>query len=991
MTDRITKHRTSSRSSLIRRCVANLMRATSTLKVAVKRLLAQPGLMLATLLGLVMVAALVMSIPMYAEGVYYRVLSEGLFSDAPSFRGKVVRPPVAVLYRYVGAFTGPLQWDDVAPLDRFFQDDVYEHLHLPASPDASSVHMFNTGLFGFFPERDADVLATKPPELEVALAAFGTPEAHLRLLDGILPGDAAPSTDPDASIDVLISRAIAEKMGIQTGEMLIAYDRRALRRYEANPARFILRVVGVWEPASPNAEYWDYVQVPPDNTLIVSAATFSDRLGPALTDEIYQALWYLPMDASRIYVSDVDLLLARLNTLDHAVQMILPSTTVDVSPVKALRTYQASAGLLDVLLLASSVPVVGLLLAFVALIVTLNTERQRNQIAVMRSRGASSGQIAGIAMMESLVLGALALCLALPVSLLLARMMGQTRTFLDFSLQTDFRVGITWPTVLRGAVAMGLSLVAQVVPTLGAARYTTVSYKQERARTLRPPWWQRAWLDGLLLIPGGYGAYLLSVQGSLLGVAEGVPADPFSNPLLFLVPALTLLGLTLLLLRLLPLVLRLVAWITGHSGSVSLLMASRQLARAPGLYAAPLGLLVLTLALSSYTASLAATMDNHLFDQQFYRVGADVSLADTGEDLGAADIAIPTGGSNGTNTDAAAGAMWQFLPVLDYLNLPGVTGATRVGRYAARVQTPGGFVPGAFIGVDRADFSRVAYWRGDFASEPLGSLMNQLATAPDGVLLPRAFMHEQFLTIGDRVTLAVQAYGQSAPVQGRIVGTFDYFPTWYPDSGPLVVGNLDYLFQSAQTEVPYRVWMRTAANTDYDHLGTAVRDMNLGAEALMVAGRSIASEQRRPEHQGLLGLLSVGFTAAAGLTALGFMLYGLSSFRRRSVELGVLRATGLSSRHVTGIIGWELAMLLVIGAGTGTGLGTWASRVFVPYLQIGVDATAQVPPYDVTIAWPALVRLYGLFGALFVVALTVLVRQIVRLKLFQAIKLGETV
>jgi len=947
--------------------------------------------MLATLLGLVMVAALVMSIPMYAEGVYYRVLSEGFFSDAPSFRGKVVRPPVAVLYRYIGAFAGPLQWGDVAPLDRFFQDDVYDYLHMPPSPEASSVHMFNTGLFGFFPARDAGDLTTKSPELEVVLVAFGTPEAHLRLVDGTLPLGAATATVPDASIDVVVSRAIAEKMGIQTGEKFIAYDRRAMRRYEANPARFNLRVVGVWEPASPNAEYWDYVQVPPDNMLIVSAATFADRLGPALTDEIYQALWYLPMDASKVYVSDVDLLLARLNTLDRAVQMILPSTTVDVSPVKALQAYQASAGLLDVLLLASSVPVVGLLLAFVALIVTLNTEHQRNQIAVMRSRGASSGQIAGIVALESLVLGVVALCLALPVSLLLARMMGQTRTFLDFSLPTDFRVGITWPTVLRGALAMGFSLVAQIVPTLDAARHTTVTYKQERARTLRPPAWQRAWLDVLLLIPGGYGAYLLSQQGSLLGVADGVPADPFSNPLLFLVPAITLLGLTLFLLRLLPLLLRLVAWVTGYTGSVSLLMASRQLARAPGLYVAPLGLLALTLALSSYTASLAATMDNHLFDQQFYRVGADISLVDTGEDLGAADIAIPTGGNSGASRDAAVGSRWQFLPVSDYLNLPGVISATRVGRYDARVQTPGGFVPGTFIGVDRVDFSGIAYWREDFASEPLGSLMNKLATAPDGVLLPRGFMREQMLRLGDRVTLAVQAYGQSAPVQGRIVGTFDYFPTWYPDSGPLVVGSLDYLFQSAQTEVPYRVWMRTAANTDYDLLSTAVQDINLGAKAMMVAQRSIASEQRRPEHQGVLGLLSVGFTAAAGLAALGFMLYGLSSFRRRSVELGILRATGLSSRHVTGIIGWELVILLTAGSGMGTGLGIWASRVFVPYLQIGASAAAQVPPYDVTIAWPALLRLYGLFALLFIVALMALVRQIVRLQLYQAIKLGETV
>jgi putative ABC transport system permease protein len=785
----------------------------------------------------------------------------------------------------------------------------------------------------------------------------------------------------------MVSRAIAEKMGTQVGEIYIAYDRRAMRRYEADPARLTLRVAGVWEPANRNAQFWDYVQIPPDNTLIVSIDAFAQRVGPALTDEIYQALWYMPMDASEIYASDVNPLLTRLRTLERAVEVILPSTTVDVSPIKALEQYRSAANLLGVMLLVSSVPVVGLVLAFVALIATLNAERQRNQIAVLRSRGATTGQIAGIAAMEGTVLGAAALALAIPLSLVFSSLMGQTRSFLNFTLRTDFRVGVTWPTLLFGALSMALSVLTQIAPSIGAARHTLVTYKQEQARTLRPPWWQRAWLDGLLLIPAVYGTYVLAQQGSLLGIVDVAEADPFSNPLLFLVPALTIVALALILLRLLPLLLRLVAGLSVYTSSVSLLMASRQLARASALHTAPLGLLILTLALSTYTASMAATMDDHLFDQQNYRVGSDVSLVDTGEGVNTSDVTIGSlGGAGGGEA-----ALWRFPPVSDYLGLPGVLRAARVGRYDARIQTTGGFVPGAYIGVDRVDFAPVAFWREDFALEPLGSLMNGLAESLDGVLLPRAFMTEQILNVGDRVAFTIQAYDRSVTVQARVVGGFDYFPTWYPDSGPLVVGNLDHFFLQAQAELPYRVWMRTVADVDHVELAESVVQMNLGAEAMMVAQRSIAAEQRRPEHQGLLGLLSVGFSAAAVLTALGFMLYGLSSFRRRSVELGVLRATGLRSRHVAGIIGWELAMLLGVGGAAGTGLGIWASRLYVPFLQLGTGAAARVPPYNVAIAWPALLRLYALFALLFVVALAVLVRQIVRLQLFQAIKLGETV
>ena len=72
------------------------------------------------------------------------------------------------------------------------------------------------------------------------------------------------------------------------------------------------------------------------------------------------------------------------------------------------------------------------------------------------------------------------------------------------------------------------------------------------------------------------------------------------------------------------------AWIAGRSNSVGFLLASRYLSRDPGFYTAPLLLLILTLSLSIFTASLALTLDNHLFDRTYYKVGADVRLAELG-------------------------------------------------------------------------------------------------------------------------------------------------------------------------------------------------------------------------------------------------------------------------------------------------------------------------------------------------------------------------
>jgi putative ABC transport system permease protein len=130
------------------------------------------------------------------------------------------------------------------------------------------------------------------------------------------------------------------------------------------------------------------------------------------------------------------------------------------------------------------------------------------------------------------------------------------------------------------------------------------------------------------------------------------------------------------------------------------------------------------------------------------------------------------------------------------------------------------------------------------------------------------------------------------------VGSLELFPTWYPgpdDDGVLALGNLDYLFDTAMTQMPYRVWLKTSGPVDEAWLADQVFEISLGVQGVMAAGPRVQAEQSRPERQGLLGLLSVGFGAAAFLAALGFVLDALFTFRRRSVELGVMRAMAVAA------------------------------------------------------------------------------------------------
>jgi len=967
-----------------------LLRTWAIFIVATKRLLSQRWLTLATALGLVTSVALTMSIPLYADAIYYRVLREELSGGPPEETAS--HPPFAFMFRYIGAWANPVEWEDLQSVDEYLSGPAGPALGLPQK---LVVRYFKTDNFQIFPQEDIAYADIKDPLTWSSFAFASDLEHHITILEGSFPAVAASSQD--STIEVLMSESIATELGLQVGETYTAFTRRKTEEGERT-TQIPVRIAGVWKATDPQEEFWFYNPKALDDVMLIPEETFLGRIGPYLDEEVYLGLWYLVMDGSDVHASDAAPLLIRINAVQQRAAALLPSTRLDVSPVDALQKYRRAAGLLTILLYAFSVPILGLTLAFIGLVVGLTVGRQRNEIAVLRSRGATAIQVLGITVLEGLLLGAVALAVGSPAGEAIARVIGQARSFLDFTAHLDLRVGMTMATLRFGVAAVGLALVAQVIPTIGAARHTVVTYKQDRARALRSPWWQRAWLDVLLFIPAAYGAYLLRQQGSIaLPVADGpMLNDPFQNPLLFLVPALGIFALTLLILRILPPIIAGIAWIASHTRGVGTLLAARHLSRTPGFYTAPLVLLVLTLSLSAFTASLAQTLDHHLYDQTYYQTGADMHLVELGEST---ETTGPGGGAFGASVSPTTeeeeeeeeGPRWLFLPVSEHLKVPDVQAAGRVGRYKATTRLSGGVQDGSFMGVDRVDFPQVAFWRQDFAPTSLGALMNALAVYPNGVLVPRSFMSQYALHAGDTFRVTVNTYGQRSEMDVKIVGGFDLFPTWYPEEdGPLFVGNLNHFFEQAGGQFPYDVWLKTSADANYDQIVEGVRDLRLGVLNWNAPLLKVSKEQQRPERQGLFGLLSVGFMAAALLTVLGFLLYAFFSFRRRFIEMGVLRAIGLSSGQMTGFLAWELAFLILTGVIAGTGLGAWVSMLFIPYLQVGAGPSAHVPPFVVEIAWPAIFRIYALFGLLFVAALGGLAALLLRMKIFQAVKLGET-
>ncbi len=966
-----------------------LNRLRAALALVIKRAVTQPWLVVATTAGLVVAIGLMMSIPIYADGIYRRVFLRTMAEGAPmnEASGDDRIPPFTYLFRYDGSIYGPKEWQQVQAVDAYLSDEGARSLGLPLQ---YVVRYATTEPLGLFSDSTTTFGTTASPLVWASFAFVGGIEDHIVVTEGTFP--AVAQAGASDFVDVMIHEDLAGTIGAQVSETFIAYVQTRSEEGNTRSVQIPVRVSGIWQARDASDPFWFLRMSAFSERLIVAEDSFTGVVGSQLQDEVYTAAWHIVMEGQDISHGDAALLMRRTQAVRQRAAGLLSDTVLGRSPMDALVTYRRSASLLTILLYAFSVPILGLLLAFIMLTSRLSVDRRRQEVAVLRSRGALALQMIGTATLESLLLGAVALAISSPVAATVARLIGQARSFMSFGNVGDrLQVSVT-PDALRfGAIAVAVGVVAQVLPTFGSAGHTVVSYKLEQARLMRKPWWQRAWLDFFLFLPAAYGAYVLSNRGTLVELQGFLGDSTTQDPFMFLVPALGIFALTLFFLRFVPLLMAIVSWAAARTRSVGLLMAARHLARNPGSYAMPLILLILTLSLSTFTASLAFTLDGNLRDRTYYQAGADLRFQERGivtQAESSAPESVLEGVGADTSEATATGPTWSFRPIVDYLSLPGITAAMRVGTYPAVAGVTAGRTEGVFKGIERTGFAQIAYWRDDFADQSMGALMNALALHRDGVLVPESFLEQNFLHVGDYIQVEVTTYGVSTLIDLAIVGTFEYFPTWYPSQGPLFVGDLNYLFEATGKQYPYDVALDLAPDADLAALVS--EDMGLLPEDWRAPQLVIDAEQASPDRQGLLGLLSVGFAAAAVLTVLGFLLYALFTFRRRFIEFGVLRAVGLSTRQMTAFLGWELAFLILMGGGLGTLLGAGVSRLFIPVMQVGIDEASLIPPYVVDLAWPAILEIYVLFVGLFVVASVALTVMLRRMRISEAVKLGDT-
>jgi len=479
----------------------------------------------------------------------------------------------------------------------------------------------------------------------------------------------------------------------------------------------------------------------------------------------------------------------------------------------------------------------------------------------------------------------------------------------------------------------------------------------------------------MMLFPAGYVLYTLWQRGGIVANA----ATPFSDPLTFVGPTLFALGMALLFLRLWPWALEVGAHLIGYTRSISLLMALRELTRAGGRYRGALLMMAFTLSLTGFTASMASTLDRSLEDTINYQVGADLVLVTAAEAQTESSQDTTTGQTTYTVTG------YNLPPTADLLTIQGVANVSRVGRYPAQLTVNNQNINGTILGVDRASMAAVTHFRNDYASKPLANLLNELADQRTGILINRQAAEKYNLAIGQQVTLQVQALNTWYQTRVPIVDMVDYFPTLNPANGFFAIGNLDPIFETVGTVLPYDYWLSLYPGTDLQSVLDQVQAINFPVLHWQAPAAALAEAHAQPARRGVLGFLSVGFVASIALTLIAAIIQNTASFQQQTTQLGTLRAMGLGSTAIGIYVVILEGLAALSGIFSGTSIGVGATLLFLPLF----DFSGGLPPYLIRVAWSETAIGYAIFAGVlfFVVLLTTLLLS--RQGVATIIRLGE--
>lgn len=946
-------------------------------------------LTLSTLIGLIVAVSFTVSIPMYSDGALKRVVSNTLKEQSEGL------PAGSLLMSYQATGGKKTDLAGIEAVNKYIVEDIPGEINFPFN-----AYVNNRAL------RSAEVYPLDPSKVDasrnrtMSINSMSGLQDHISVTGGNLASD---SSDGKV-VEALMLEEAMYRQDLHVGDVM---------EYPISGTNVTLQVkiAGIFQPKDGTEPYWYQGFEGMMNSFYVSEKVFNDVLMKQLSLPIHNSSWYYAFDLREIKTSQLSPLSSTLDRLNVELYQKLKDTKVDLSFGDLLNDFRKQSLQMQTLLFTLAAPMIAMVFYYIVMNARQSLDKQQSDIAVLRSRGASTKQIIFIYLLEGIILGAVSLVLGPLLGWFMSKSIGSADGFLTFVNRKSIPVGFNMDALLLGALAVLIAILATVLPAVSYARASIVNAKRKQARTDRLPTWQRWFLDIALMGIAGYGYYLF-YERQMLTFQTGMTTDELQvQPFLFFVPALAIFSIGLFFLRVFPWILKLIGWIGKKWLPVPYYLSLTQLSRSASSYYPLMILLVLTLGLGVYNASAARTIDVNSTERTLYKYGSDVIMkavwdesteTPTKPSSGSGQGKNGSGGKSGGNPGGGPGGPGSPGGPNGQGNKPGKTIYTEPPfeifrkldgvEHAARVlQTRGNLIisgrsagQGNIMGIDNADFYEVAWFRNDLFPVQPYQYLNLLGMNESAVLVPSNLAEKYQLKAGDIITVSLA----ERSVDFIVYGILPYWPSLYPDESPFIIANLDYIYDQA-TILPYEVWLKMKPDAKVAPLITKLAEENIDLYSVRDVRSELATQKKHPTRGGVFGILSMGFLVSVIVSLIGYIMYWFFNLSSRVVQFGILRAMGLSRKQLTMMLLAEQLLTAGLSIVLGIVIGKVAGKLYLPFLQTTDNVTSQVPPFRIIFNSSDTMQLYVVVLVMLLLGAGLLFWQIRRLRVHQAVKMGE--
>lgn len=820
--------------------------------------------------------------------------------------------------------------------------------------------------------------------------------AHVRLLQGRLPRAASDALEiallPSVARCLFLSipssaqSANTHCFSAGIGDEITIISPFAFEAKGSGPEpRFVrsatkLRVVGLFTPIDEADPFWhgnsfgSISTNPGSGTMLITGLTTSEAFASALSNAVQSSgnfvllnsgvtlTWFYHLAVARIDATNIDALMGEINTFLTDIGNIGNDRNTSfygqltaTGPTDVLTEFSSRATEAQVPVTMLLLLVMGMVILFISMATDLLIERQAETIALLRSRGANRRQVFGVFTTQMSALSLLALLLgpllAIPLTVLLIQHLFSALDPSAVALVAARPLESVWNVRWYTLIAVGLALLSTLLTLYQATRFDALALRREASRSTRIPFWQRFYLDGLLvmLALGAYGYALYSFNTGTLDPATG---NQVLTPLVMGAAALSLLAGLLLFLRFLPRLVQLAGELAARRRGATSMLALSQIARAPGQVIRTILLLTLATAFAIFSLVFSASQSQRIVDVVTYQVGADFSAQIP------ANTTTPRGQPDQPIASFSAAAL--AAQTASYKAIPGVLSAT-LGMMEP-VQLGNTFL--TIKAVDADTFAHTAIWTPQDSPQPLDALMRQLSASrklvQDGQVVPAFVDAETWNTLhlsqGQRFTLTLAAIGANGTqIPFLALAEVQHIPTMISTEGGslssqgILVDDQSFatVFTKTTNQPPTinYVWLRT--RTDQNSLNSVraalaqrVPDTNSGSLAIYDRQAFITTLQQDPLTLNLTGVLTIGALTPLILALLGSLLLSWMSVRSRLLSFAVLRALGSSPGQLVGVLSWEQSIVYMLMLILGVLYGILLSAMVLPSLILTSIAMA---------------------------------------------------